>query len=127
MHGQHQQFLVLVGDQRLTQFHPAEQLPLVVEDLLGDRGEEVGDETQCLFDLGLDLGAGRAVVVIVDNSTPRVAEVVCTGGHRPCWWWMSPPIEAGPDRFRAVMEMGELGGWSGSCLTTLGGAATVAS
>ncbi|MCC9311426.1 hypothetical protein LN042_30930 [Kitasatospora sp. RB6PN24] len=51
------QFLVLVGNQRLAELDPLEDLPLRPEKLGWDALEEVRHEAQGLLDVGFDLAA----------------------------------------------------------------------
>src|SRR3954451_25183283 len=98
------QLLVLVGDQRLAEFYPLEDLPLGLQESVRDAGEEVRDKTQSLLDVGLDLGpahrhcdlpwsgAARRLPGLWGVHSPR-SWIGSTNTVRPGQHWPSPSQE----------------------------------
>ncbi len=54
VHRQHQQLLVLVGDERLPHLPALEELPLLIDHVVRNAVEEAGHETEIILDLLLD-------------------------------------------------------------------------
>src|SRR3954452_22309354 len=79
------QLLVLVGDQRLAEFYPLEDLPLGLQESVRDAGEEVRDKAQSFLDVGLDLGPAH-----------RHCDLPWSGAARRLPRPMGSPLPTGP-------------------------------